>query len=249
VNFFSAALNYIFDPANWAHTAANPIGARLGEHLWYTVLALVISAVISLPIGLAIGHTGRGRAAAVLISGGARALPTLGVITLLAVLLGIGLRAPLISFVILAIPSILAGAYSGLESVDRKVIDAARAQGMTEWQILTQVEIPLGLPLIIGGLRSATLQIVATATLANYVGAGGLGIFIFLGLGNNDIVTILVGAILVIALAIVLEIIYSIVQRLVVPAGVRAGQRPQNDRPGTTRSRAVVGSPLQEGNK
>jgi osmoprotectant transport system permease protein len=248
MNFFSSALRFIVDPANWAGSAANPIGARLGEHLWYTILALVIAAVIALPLGLLIGHTGRGRSAAVLISGGARALPTLGVITLLAVLLGIGLRAPLISFVILAIPSILAGAYAGLESVDRKIIDAARAQGMTEWQILTQVEIPLGMPLVIGGLRSATLQIVATATLANYVGAGGLGIFIFLGLGNNDIVTILVGAILVIALAIALEIVYSIIQRLVVPAGVRAGQRSQDDRTGTTRSRAVVGSPLQEGN-
>jgi osmoprotectant transport system permease protein len=249
MNFFAQALSFILTPANWGATAANPIGEKLVEHLWYTLLALVIAAVIAIPIGFAIGHTGRGRSAAVLISGGARALPTLGVITLLAVLLGIGLRAPLIAFVILAIPSILAGAYAGLESVDRKTIDAARAMGMTEWQILTQVEVPLGLPLIIGGLRSATLQIVATATLANYVGAGGLGIFIFLGLGTNDIVTTLVGAILVIALAIALEIVYSIIQRLVVPAGVRAGQRPQNDRPGATRTRSVVGSPLQEGSK
>ncbi|MBF4576348.1 ABC transporter permease [Frondihabitans sp. VKM Ac-2883] len=248
MNFFSSAFSFIVDPANWSEVAPNPIGDRLAEHLWYTLVALVISAVIAIPIGLAIGHTGRGRSAAVLISGGARALPTFGVITLLAVLLGIGLRAPLISFVILAIPSILAGAYSGLEAVDRKTIDAARAMGMTEWQILRQVEVPLGLPLIIGGLRSATLQIVATATLANYVGAGGLGVFIFLGLGNNDFSTILVGAILVLVLAIVLEIVFSIIQRLVVPAGVRAG-RTQNDRPGATRSRAVVGSPLQEGSK
>lgn len=248
MNFFVQAFQFIATPSNWGSSAANPIGDRLVEHLWYTLLALVIASVIAIPIGLAIGHTGRGRAAAVLISGGARALPTLGVITLLAVLIGVGLRAPLIAFVILAIPSILAGAYSGLESVDRKTIDAARAMGMTEWQILTQVEIPLGLPLLIGGLRSATLQIVATATLANYVGAGGLGIFIFLGLGNNDYVSMLTGAILVVVLAIVLEIIYSIIQRLVVPAGVRAG-RTQNDRPGATRSRAVVGSPLQEGSK
>jgi osmoprotectant transport system permease protein len=248
MNFFTSALAYIFTPANWASTVANPIGDRLVEHLWYTLLALAISAVIALPLGLAIGHTGRGRAAAVLVSGGARALPTLGVITLLAVLLGIGLRAPLIAFVILAIPSILAGAYSGLESVDRKTIDAARAMGMTEWQVLSQVEVPLGLPLIIGGLRSATLQIVATATLANYVGAEGLGSFIFLGLGNNDYSTMLVGAILVVALAIVLEIVYSIIQRLVVPAGVRAGLNG-NDRKRATRPRTAVGSPLQEGSK
>lgn len=248
MNLFVDAIQFIFTPANWGEAALNPIGARLVEHLWYTLLALVISAVIAIPIGLAIGHTGRGRSAAVLISGGARALPTFGVITLLAVLLGIGLRAPLIAFVILAIPSILAGAYSGIEAVDRKTVDAARAMGMTEWQILTQVEVPLGLPLLIGGLRSATLQIVATATLANYVGAGGLGIFIFLGLGTQNYTDMLVGAILVVALAIVLEIVFSIIQRLVVPAGVRAG-RTQNDRPGATRSRAVVGSPLQEGSK
>lgn len=248
MNYFGSAFAFILDPVNWSASAANPIGSRLGEHLWYTLLALVISAAIALPIGLLIGHTGRGRQAAVLISGGARALPTLGVITLLAVLIGIGLRAPLIAFVILAIPSILAGAYSGLEAVDRKTIDAARAMGMTEWQILRQVEVPLGLPLIIGGLRSATLQIVATATLAYYVGAEGLGSFIFLGLGTNDYPTTLVGAILVVALAVVLEIVYSIIQRLVVPAGVRA-IRPQNDRSGATRSRSVVGSPLQEGNK
>lgn len=246
MNFFGQAFSFILDPANWAATAANPIGERLGEHLWYTALSLVIAAAIALPLGLWIGHSGHGRQAAVLVSGGARALPTLGVITLLAVLIGVGLRAPLIAFVILAIPSILAGAYSGLEAVDRKTIDAARAMGMTEWQILTKVEVPLALPLIIGGLRSATLQIVATATLANYVGALGLGSFIFLGLGNNDYGTILVGAILVVALAIVLEIVFSIIQRLVVPAGVRAA-RPQNDRARTPRPRAAVGSPLQEG--
>ncbi|AMM22448.1 ABC transporter permease [Frondihabitans sp. PAMC 28766] len=248
MNFVGSALQYIFTPGNWASTVANPIGARLGEHLWYTLLSLAIATVIAMPIGLLIGHTGRGRQVAVLVSGGARALPTLGVITLLAVIIGVGLRAPLISFVILAIPSILAGAYSGLEAVDRQTVDAARAMGMTEWQILTQVEVPLGLPLIIGGLRSATLQIVATATLANYVGALGLGSFIFLGLGNNDYTTMLVGAILVVALAIAFEIVYSVVQRLVIPAGVRAG-RTQNVRSRSARSRTVVGSPLQEGNE
>jgi osmoprotectant transport system permease protein len=248
MNYVIQALQYIANPANYAASVANPIGTRLAEHLWYTLLSLAIATIIALPIGLLIGHTGRGRTAAVLVSGGARALPTLGVITLLAVIIGIGLRAPLISFVILAIPSILAGAYSGLEAVDRKTIDAARAVGMTEWQILTQVEVPLGLPLIIGGLRAATLQIVATATLANYVGALGLGSFIFLGLGNNDYTTMLVGAILVVALAIALEIIYSVIQRIVVPVGVRAG-RSQNVRTRAVGSRAVVGSPLQEGNE
>jgi osmoprotectant transport system permease protein len=246
VSIFVQAFAYLFAPANWAASANNPIPQRLGEHLWYTLLALVITAVIAIPIGFAIGHTGRGRGIAIAVSGGARALPTLGVITLLALLIGIGLSAPIVSFVILAIPSVLAGAYSGFEAVDRRTIDAARAVGMTEWQIITQVEIPLGLPLLIGGLRAAALQIVATATLAAYVGEGGLGTFIFLGIGNNDFTVALAGSILIIALAILLEILFSILQRIVVPAGVRAG-RTKNDRPRATRPRTSVVSPLQKG--
>ncbi|GAA4666234.1 ABC transporter permease [Frondihabitans cladoniiphilus] len=248
MNYFSQTVAFLFDGANWASTSINPIPVRIGEQLWYTLLSLVITAIIAIPLGFYIGHTGRGRTIAVSVSGGARALPTLGVLTLLALLIGIGIGAPIISFVVLAIPSVLAGAYSGFESVDRRTIDAARAVGMTEWQIVTKVEIPLGLPLLIGGLRSATLQIVATATLAAYIGAGGLGTYIFLGLGNNDFSQALAGSVLVIVLAIVLEIVFSIVQRLVVPAGVRAG-RSTSTRAGATRSRAVVGSPLQEGNK
>lgn len=247
MNPIQQTFQYILTPANWASAANNPIGLRLGEHLWYTFIALVITAVIAIPIGFAIGHTGRGRSVAVAISGGARALPTLGVLTLLALLLGVGLKAPILSFVILAIPSVLAGAYSGFEAIDRRTIDAARAVGMTEWQIVTQVEVPLGLPLLIGGLRAAALQIVATATLAAYVGSGGLGTFIFLGLGANDYVQTAVGSILVVALAILLEIVFSILQRLVVPAGVRAG-RTSSGSTRASRPRAAVGSPLQEGN-
>jgi len=247
MNPIAQTFGYILSPANWSSTASNPIGARLGEHLWYTLIALVITAVIAIPIGFAIGHTGRGRQVAVLVSGGARALPTLGVLTLFALLLGVGLEAPILSFVILAIPSVLAGAYSGFEAIDRRTIDAARAVGMTEWQIVTQVEIPLGLPLLIGGLRAAALQIVATATLAAYVGSGGLGTFIFLGLGANDFVQTAVGAVLVVALAILLEIVFSILQRLVVPAGVRAG-RTSFGLVRAPRSRSAAGSPLQEGN-
>ncbi|MCU1529574.1 MAG: transporter permease [Frondihabitans sp.] len=250
MSIFGQTFAFLLTPANWAASSANPISVRLGEHLWYTLISLVLTAVIAIPIGFYIGHTGRGRGIAVTLSGGARALPTLGAITLLSLLIGIGigLAAPIIAFVILAIPSVLAGAYSGFEAVDRRTIDAARAVGMTEWQIVTQVEIPLGLPLLIGGLRAGTLQIVATATLAAYVGSGGLGTFIFLGIGANDITQTLAGAFLVIALAILLEVLFSIIQRLVVPAGVRAG-RTKNDRPRATRLRTSVGSPLQEGNK
>ena len=130
---------------------------------------MVIAALIALPLGFYIGHTGRGRQFVIAFTGSMRALPTLGLLFFLLMVFGYFLSydtAPIvgatIAFVILAIPSMLAGAYSGLESVDRQTIDAARANGMTEWQILTQVEIPLGLPLIVGGVRAAVLQVIAT---------------------------------------------------------------------------------------
>src|SRR5699024_10621453 len=132
------------------------------------------------------GHTGRFKGLAVATAGAARALPTLGLVTLFALLMGIGLTAPLLSFVILAIPSLLAGAYSAVESVEPATVDAARAQGMTELQILTRVEIPLGMPLLIGGVRGATVQVVATAMLAAYVGNRGPGRDTFQGLGSQN---------------------------------------------------------------
>jgi osmoprotectant transport system permease protein len=244
VNFFVEAFAWLADPVHW--TGADGIPTRLGQHLWYSALSVVIASVIAIPVGYLIGHTGRGRSIAVSISGGARALPSFGVITLIALSVGIGLTAPIISFVILAIPSVLAGAYSGFEAVDRKTVDAARAVGMTEWQIMAKVEMPLGLPLLIGGIRSAVLQVVATATLATFVGAGGLGSYIITGLRANDYPKMLAGSILVIALAVVLEILFSIVQRLVVPTGVTAG-RPSDTRSKAVRPGAVTATPLTKG--
>ncbi|MDQ1583847.1 MAG: osmoprotectant transport system permease protein, partial [Microbacteriaceae bacterium] len=178
------AIRWIFDPAHYGGT--NGIDTRTGEHLALSGLILLIAVVIAVPFGYFIGHTGHGRGVVVPLSGGVRALPTLGLLILVALNVGIGVVAPIVALVVLAVPSILAGAYSGFEAIDRRVIDAARAVGMTEWQILTRVEIPLGLPLLIGGVRSAALQVIATATLADYVGSGGLGHFLFLGLQTNN---------------------------------------------------------------
>jgi osmoprotectant transport system permease protein len=238
VNLLLEGFRWILDPAHYG--GANGIDTRLVEHLAISGFILVVAAVIAIPIGFLIGHTGRGRTFAVGISGGVRALPTLGFIAILALSIGIGLEAPIIALVVLAIPSILAGAYSGFEAVDRRTIDAARAVGMTELQIVRRVEIPLGLPLLIGGLRSASLQVIATATLADYVGGGGLGHFIFLGLQTNDYPQMLAGSILVVALALLSEGVFSIIQRLVVPAGVSAG-RPNDVRARSPRSRAALG--------
>jgi osmoprotectant transport system permease protein len=238
VNLLLEGFRWILDPAHYG--GANGIDTRLVEHLAISGFILVVAAVIAIPIGFLIGHTGRGRTFAVGLSGGVRALPTLGFIAILALSIGIGLEAPIIALVVLAIPSILAGAYSGFEAVDRRTIDAARAVGMTELQIVRRVEIPLGLPLLIGGLRSASLQVIATATLADYVGGGGLGHFIFLGLQTNDYPQMLAGSILVVALALLSEGVFSIIQRLVVPAGVSAG-RPNDVRARSPRSRAALG--------
>ncbi len=226
MNYFLDAFAFLVDAANWA--GERGIGARLLQHLSLTGLSIVITAVIAVPLGLLIGHTGRGRGAVIGLTGAARALPTFGVM-ILFVLVGIsfgqGLSAgPVLAvLVILAIPPLLAGAYAGVEAVDRLTVDAARAQGMTEWQILTRVELPLALPLLVGGLRSATLQVVATATIAAYVAQGGLGRYLIEGIQNRDFLRALVGAILVAALALLLDALLAVVQRLVSPRGVSRG--------------------------
>src|SRR5690554_6803989 len=154
-------MDLFIDAIAWALSperldGANTLPDRIGEHLLFTAISVLIAALIAVPAGYLIGHTGKGREVAVAISGAARALPSFGLILLLVLMVGV-LRvslAAIIAFVLLAIPSILAGAYTGFQSIDRSTIDAARAIGMTEWQILWKVEVPLGLPLLIGGLRS-----------------------------------------------------------------------------------------------
>ena len=223
MQFFLDAFRWLLDPANYAAGAQNPlpIQARIGEHLFYTVVSVVIAAIIALPLGFYIGHTGRGRQIVIGFTGAMRALPTLGLLMALFVIVGATVPftraafvASIIALVILAIPSILAGAYAGIESVDSQTVDAGRASGMTELQVLTQVEIPLSLPLIIGGIRASALQVIATAVIASYISLGGLGSIISSGIGLNDSNRILGGAILVTVLALVVDGIFALAQRL-----------------------------------
>ena len=222
MNFIGDAIRWILDRAHYG--GANGIEVRLGEHLLISFFVVLVAAAVAIPLGFVIGHTGRGKSTAVLVTGGIRALPTLGLLSIIALSLGIGLTAPFIALVVLAVPSILAGAYAGFEAVDRRTVDAARAVGMTEAQIIRRVEIPLGLPLLIGGLRASSLQVIATATLADYVGGGGLGHYLFVGLQTRDYPQMLAGSLLVVILAVISEVVFAILQRIVVPAGVRAGQ-------------------------
>lgn len=215
----SETIDWLSDSTHWSGDDGVP--NRMLEHLVYTAETIAIAGVIAIPIGLWIGHTGRFRSFAVGLTGAMRALPTLGLLTAIALYLGIGLTAPLVALVILAVPPLLAGAYAGLESVDRQTIDAARAMGMTEWQILSKVEVPLALPIIVGGIRSAVLQVVATATVAAYVGLGGLGRYLIDGQAVSDYAQMAAGSVLVIALALALDAVFAGLQ------GIALGRRPK----------------------
>ena len=242
MNLLAEAFAWIFSPDRL--TGSSPLPAAIGLHLFYTFLAVILASVVAIPLGFYIGHTGRGRNLAVGIAGAARAIPSFGLILLLVLLIGVTQKplAATIAFVLLGVPSILAGAYAGLEAIDRRVIDAARAVGMTEWQILFKVEIPLGLPLLIGGLRAGALQIVATVVLAAYVTLGGIGTYIILGIATRQYDAILGAALVIVALALVLDGLFALVQHIVVPRGVTAG-RPKELRTSSPRRRAVVETP------
>lgn len=230
MNVFTDAIAWLFSPDRWQGSYSLP--TLFGQHMYYTLISVLIAAVIAVPVGWLIGHTGRGREVAVAISGAARAIPSFGLLVLLVLLLGV-LRVPeaaIITFVLLAIPSLLAGAYTGFEAIDRRVLDSARAMGMTEWQVFWKVEVPLGLPLLVGGIRSALLQVIATVTIAAWVNLGGLGQPIIQGIPLRKFDQVLGGAILVAVLALVVDLIFALLQRAAVPAGVRAAPRKRRSR-------------------
>lgn len=220
MNVLQETINWLISPQTWSANGHDMI-ARSIEHLQYSVIAVVLAAVVAIPAGWFMGHTRRFSGVIVGITGAARALPTLGLITLFGLLLGIGLVPPMIALVILAIPSILASTYSGIYAIDPPVVDAARAQGFTTRQMITRVHLPLGLAMIIGGLRSAFIQVMSTAILAAYVGAGGLGRFIFLGINTQNTAMLLGVSVWIMVLVIVVDILFGLTQRLATPAGVR----------------------------
>jgi len=203
VNFLQQALNFIVTADNWGGKSG--LGARIFEHLQYTGVAVAVSALIAIPIGLLIGHTGRGSFLVVTGVNALRAMPTLGVLLLGVLLWGLGLLPPTVALTLLGVPPLLAGTYAGIANVDPNLVDAARSMGMTETRVLTRVEVPNALPLILGGLRTATLQIVATATVAAYASLGGLGRYLIDGIKVRQFHIALVGAILVTVLALLLD--------------------------------------------
>lgn len=210
---------WLTDPANWQGPRGVP--ARTGEHAGYSLTALLGAAVVAVPVGLATGHTGRGGVLAVNVANIGRAVPTFGAIVLLATVLGFGFLPPFLALVAFAIPPILTNTHTGVREIDDHVRDAAEGMGMRGWQVLWRVEIPGALPLVVAGLRTAAVQLVATATLAAFVGLGGLGAFVFGGLARQNGEEILAGALLVAVLALVVEAVLARLQRRLVPAGLR----------------------------
>jgi osmoprotectant transport system permease protein len=201
MNLFS----YLSDPANWQ--GADGIWNLLLQHLGYTVAAVGIAAAIALPLGIFIGHTGRGSFVVIGLSNAARAIPTLGLLVLVVLLLGTG-TGPIIGVLaILALPPILTATAAGIRGADHEAVHAARALGMSPAQVVAKVEWPLALPLVISGLRSATLQVVATATVAAYSSGEGLGRLLITGNATRNYPEMFAGAFMVAVLAIVLDIL------------------------------------------
>jgi osmoprotectant transport system permease protein len=193
------------------------IPARLLEHIWYSALGVVVAALIALPAGLLIGHTGRGSLAANTMSNFWRALPTLGLVILVFRIEPLSIWPVLVALVVIAIPPILLNTEVGIRAIDPTIRDAARGMGMTGWQALWRVEVPLAMPLILAGLRSATGQVIATATIAAYVGLGGLGRYIIDGYSVRDIGEISGGAVVVAVLALLVEGGFALLQRALGP--------------------------------
>ena len=227
-------VDFFLNPANWAGQTGIP--NRLFEHLVISGIAIFVATLVGLPLGLYIGHTGRGANLAINIANIGRAVPSYAILVMvlpvtlaLAPVLGyppaLGLNPLpiLISMTLLAIPPILVNAYAGLRSVDRELIEAARGMGMREGQILRSTELPLASPVIIGGFRTATLSVIATATIGAILSGGGLGRFIFDGLnqGLAGRASIYAGAILVTLLAVLVDLALALVQRRLTPVALR----------------------------
>jgi osmoprotectant transport system permease protein len=211
-------LAWLTDPAQWSGPDGIPV--RTLQHLWYSLLATVIAAAVALPVGVYIGHTGRGALFAVNLTNLGRAIPSLGIIILMFTIFGFGIAPILVTLFALAIPPIVTNSYIGVRSVDPEVREAAEGMGMRGRQVLWQVELPVAMPLIMAGIRTSAVQVVATATLAAFVGLGGLGRYLIDGLSQRDIAEVVGGAILVAVLSLLTELALGRVQTLVVSEGL-----------------------------
>lgn len=214
------------DPAHWQGQAGVP--TRVAEHLALTGASLLIAMLIALPMGLAVGHSGRGASLAVNLANLGRALPTLatmGIVLPLTVAIdpqfGFKILPALIALVVLAIPPVLVNAYAGVNGVDREIVEAGRGMGMQPFELLARVEVPIAFPVIVGGIRSAASQIIATATLAAVFGGPGLGRYLVEGTAQSDYPMIFAGVVLVAVLSLAAELAFALLQRALTSPGLR----------------------------
>ena len=222
VDWFSAS-------AHWHGT--NGIPHRLTEHVTISATSLVVAAVVALPIGVTLGHLRKGGLLAQNLANVGRAVPSLAILIIAVPLVGIGARPAELALIALAIPPMLTNAYVSMESVDDDVREAARGMGMTGWEAVWRAELPLAMPLLLAGVRTAAFQIIATATLAAIVASGGLGQFITEGIEVHSNAELMSGSLLVIGLAVVVELLFAGLQRLIIPAAVRNPIRSITDNP------------------
>nr|WP_296071829.1 ABC transporter permease [uncultured Actinoplanes sp.] len=227
MSYFSDAIVWLNDPLNWT----NPGGLfdRLIEHLEITGWAVLIGCLVGWPLGIWLGHRGRGGSVVITLANLTLALPTLALLTILPLTpLGFGERPVIVALAVFAVPPLLANAYTGLRSIDPETREAARGMGLSGGQMLRRVELPLAVPYLAAGLRTAAVQVVATAALATFVNGGGLGEIIGAGFGLGINVgggQIVAGGIVVVILALTVEGLLALVQRLVTPPPLRAARR------------------------
>ncbi|MEV0728717.1 MULTISPECIES: ABC transporter permease [Polymorphospora] len=223
MNPIEQAIVWLNDPLNWT----NPGGVldRLGEHLYISAAAVALGCLIAWPVGLWLGHTGRGGGAVVLISNLTLSIPTIALLTILPLtFLGFGKPPVIIALAVFAIPPLLANAYTGVRQVDPETREAARGMGLSGGQVLRRVELPLAVPYLAAGFRTAAVQVIATAALASFVNGGGLGQIISAGFGLGMSVgggQILAGGLLVAVLAVLVEGVLAVVERAVTPRPLR----------------------------
>lgn len=212
-------LEWFTDAATWQGTDGIP--NRTLEHVYYTLVSMAVGMLIALPLGIGLGHAGRGGLLAINVSNIGRAVPEFGVVILVFLIAGYGDIPILVALVALAIPPMVTNGYVGMRAVDPEVRQAARGMGMTGWQMLWQVELPIALPVVMAGIRTAAVQVISTATLAAYVGLGGLGRYLIDGLATNRHTQVVGGAIVVAVLAIAIEAVLARIQRTIVSEGLR----------------------------
>jgi osmoprotectant transport system permease protein len=214
-------------------TGNNSIPLRLWEHVSLSAVSLAAGVAVALPLGLYIGHTGRGARTVIAVANIGRAVPSLGwlgmVYPITVALLardGLGFWPTFVALVALAVPPIVTNAYAGLSEVDEEIREAGRGMGMRELELLRRVEVPIALPVILAGIRASAVTVVATATLSSIVGGGTLGAYVVQGLFINDMPRVIGGALMVAALALLTEWAFATLQRASVSEGLRGRPTP-----------------------